>query len=458
MFSRFLRVSLLLALALAPALAGHAQGANDFSGTLLGHTVWQGEVRLAGPVEVPLETTLTIAPGSRVVAVDAAAKLSVRGTLLVQGTESEPVVFSTPSGWQGIEFMEAKGKSILTQARFADAETALSSYASHFEIRDSEFSNCKFGVKLLRESDPLIAGNRFIGGQIAVDNEMRSNPTIRDNLFQGLKQMAILASHSSRGTISNNRFISNQQGVGLQQPYPDKVTGNLFRDNEVALFCNQTKDTPEILNNRFENNRDALICYAFAYPKVRDNVFSGNGTALRNDQFGSPFVENNRLEKNGTAIYNFRKSNPRVRHNIIVDNDLAMFCDYSSYPLVRDNNFLRNRQGVKLGIYQSADWEKRSGSKAMVMQKSRERGSKNSMLSSVPTEFKDRVDVSGNWWGEDSERLAAVAEGGNDTLFWDRHDQPTVVYEGFGPEAYRLDLVIFQPLLSAPVAEAGPMP
>ncbi|PNU20544.1 hypothetical protein C2E25_06615 [Geothermobacter hydrogeniphilus] len=456
MFNRFLRVSLLPALLLFVLPAGNGYCGADYSGRLLGHSLWQGEVRLTGPVEVPLETTLTIAAGCRVTAANPAAKLTVRGTLLVQGSESEPVVFQTPPGWQGIEFMESGGKSIIRQARFSDSEAALSSYGSHFEVTDSEFSNCRFGVRLLRESDPLIAGNRFIGGKIAIDNEMRSSPTIRDNLFRGFKQMAILASHNSRGMISNNRFIGNQQGVGLQQPYPDKVVDNLFRDNEIAMFCNQTKDTPQILNNRFENNRTALINYAFAYPRVRGNVFVGNGIAIRNDQYGSPFVENNRFEKNETAIYNYRKSNPRIRNNVIADNDLALFCDYSSYPLVRENNFLGNRQAVKLGIYQSADWEKRSGSKALVMQKSRERGSKNSMLAQAPTDFEDRIDVSKNWWGADNQRLAAADEQTNDDLFWDRHDQPTVVYEGFGPEAYQLDRVVFQPVLDAPVAAAGP--
>jgi len=457
MFSRILRVSVIAALLLGGAVTS-AFSSGDFSGRLLGHTLWQDEVHLTGPVEVPPETTLTIAAGTRVVPADARAKLTVQGTLLVQGTSGNPVIFAAPKGWQGIEFMESRGENRVVQARFADAEAALSSYGSHFEVRDCVFSNCRFGVKLLRESDPLIAGNRFVGGQIAVDNEMRSNPTIRDNLFEGLTQMAILASHNSRGTITGNRFIGNQQGVGLQQPYPDRVVANLFRKNEVALFCNQTKDTPQILDNRFEENENALINYAFAYPLVRGNVFVGNKTAIRNDQFGSPFVENNRFEKNETAIYNYRKSNPRVRRNTIADNQLALFCDFSSYPLVRDNNFLRNVQGVKLGIYQSADWEKRSGSKQLVMQKSRERGSKNSMLSQAPTEFEDRVDVSGNWWGEDSARLAAAGEETNDDLFWDRLDQPTVVYEGFGPEAYKLDRVVFQPLLDGPVAEAGPQP
>ncbi|TYO97119.1 parallel beta-helix repeat protein [Geothermobacter ehrlichii] len=453
MFSRFLPASvfgLWLVLLAGPALA------LCYSGTLLGHSRWEGEVDLTGPVIVPADASLTIVAGTRVRVKEKTFKLTVRGRLRIEGSADEPVVFEAPAGWQGIELMETTGRSLIRQARFRGANQAIGSYGSDFEVVDSEFVDCDFGVHLLRESPPLIRGNRFVGGRVGVAVEMKSSPTIADNHFENLRETGIFASHSSRGTVTGNRFVGNGRGITLQQPYPDRIENNLFTGNDVGLFCNQTRNTPRIIGNRFEKNGKALVNYAFSYPLIRNNVFVDNGTAIRNDQFGSPQIEHNLLRGNDTAIYNYRKSNPQVENNQIEQNGLAIFCDYSSYPQVRNNNFIDNREAVRLGIYQSADWEKRSGSRALVMRQARARGSRNELLAQAPTRFVDRVDVSGNWWGKDSERLAAATEESNDPLFWDRHDQPTVVYEGFGDEAYALDRVVFSPVLQMPVDQAGP--
>jgi len=425
-------------------------------GELKNQVRWEGRVELKESLIIPVDGELVIAAGTEVVVPKADIKLLVHGRLQIDGTSEEPVLFTTPEGWQGIDFMETRQENRIAQARFSAAEVVISSYGASFSVIDSIFKECRFSIKLLRESDPEISGNRFSGGEIAIDNEMRSAPQIRGNHFSGLSKTAILASHNSKGPIIGNQFVGNQQGVGLLQPYPDEVRGNRFVDNQVGLYCNQTKNTPRVIGNHFEGNQRALISYAFAYPLVRDNRFIGNQTALLNDQFGSPQVEHNLFADNKEAIHNNRKSNPKVQRNILRGNGLVMFCDYSSYPLFEQNNLQANRQAVKLGIYQSADWEKRSGSKRLVMQRAKARQSKNSMLAQAPTEFTDRVEVANNWWGEQTGLLRQAEEDANLELFWDRHDQPKVVYEGFGPDEYALDLVVFQPLLDGPVVEAGP--
>ena len=119
--------------------------------------------------------------------------------------------------------------------------------------------------------------------------------------------------------------------------------------------------------------------------------------AIRNDQYGSPLILHNLLVDNDTAIYNYRKSNPVIEKNLVKQNRLALFCDYSSYPQVRKNHFIANEMAVELGLFQSADWEKRSGSKGLMQQEALARKSKNPMLAQAPTSFVDMVDVSNNW-------------------------------------------------------------
>jgi hypothetical protein len=146
-----------------------------------------------------------------------------------------------------------------------------------------------------------------------------------------------------------------------------------------------------------------------------------------------------------------------VSFNLFEKNKLVLFCDFSSYPEVRQNNFVDNAMGVKLGIYQSADWEKRSGSKPLMQREASARQSQNPLLAKVPTEFTDVVDVSGNWWGKETAQLVAAGEKGNVAFFFDRHDQPEVSYEkeGYGPGVFRLDRIQFAPWLKETVPGAG---
>ena len=440
----------LLTLLLLPALPVVAA-------ELPGTTRWAGEVKLNEAVSIPHGATLVIAAGTRIVAQAPEASINVIGKLLVEGTAAAPVVFETPAKWTGIQFVEGEGGSRIRHARFARAASAISTIATDFTVTDSEFQGCEIGVKLEREAAPVIENNWFADNGIGVANEMKSKPTIRNNRFSGHTKAGIMASHGSRGPITGNRFTENQQGIALIQRYEGMIADNQFNANETAIFCNQTQGTPRIEHNRFEGNKVALANVSFAYPVVANNQFLNNGTALHIDQYGSARVEHNLFRGNGTALYNFKKSNPKVTLNRFEKNDLALLCDFSSYPEVRQNNFVDNGMGVKLGIYQSADWEKRSGSKQFMQREASARQSQNPLLAKVPTEFNDVVDVSGNWWGKETVALAETGEKGNAAIFHDRHDQAEVSYEseGYGPGTFRLDRILFAPWLKEPVAAAG---
>ncbi len=442
---------LLMLLALAPLRALAEEPT-----ILSGETRWSGEVKLSRAVQVNQGATLIIAPGTRIRPAKAEARLLIRGLLKAQGTSAAPIVFAGTADWQGIEFYESDPASIIEQARFEKAATAISSLSANFTVRGSTFRNCGTAIKLLREASPLIESSTFADNRIGIDNEMKSAPTIRGNRFSGHKETAILASHNGTGPIENNHFEKNRQGIGLMQRFQDRITGNRFVENGTAIFCNQTQATPLIRNNQFEKNDLALVNFSFSYPLVEHNRFSGNRIAIRNDHFGSPLVSHNSFTNNETALSNQRKSNPKLQKNLLKKNGLAIFCDYSSYPLVKQNNFVDNTMAVKLGDFQSADWEKKAGSKKIVMEKAQERQSQNPLLAKAPTQFEDFVDVRDNWWGAATAELARAGAEGNLPFFYDRQDKRTVTYEGFGKEAYLLDRVLFHPWLSARVADAGP--
>ena len=447
------KINILLLLLISLSLPSQVRAETK---VLQGKTVWKGDVTLSDSFSVPAGSELLIMPGTIIRIATPDVGLNVSGKLHVNGAKGKPVKFLSPPGWKGISFLEAKQKSVIDYAVFAKAESAISSIATSFSVTHSQFTACGTAIKLLRESPVLVEDNLFEQNDIAVDNEMKSVATIRNNRFIAQKKTAVIASHNSRGVITGNLFENNEQGIALLQPYNDRLSDNVFKGNKIAIYCNQTKNTPLIKGNSFEQNETALINFSFAYPAVEDNVFVGNTMALRNDQYGSPLVQHNLFSKNGTAIYNYRKSSPVIERNRIEDNDLALYCDYSSYPKVRENHFIANKVAVELGIYQSADWEKRSGSKPLMQKEAAARNSKNPMLAKAPTTFKDVVDVAGNWWGDATERLQAAPVDANLPIFFDRKDKERVTYEGFGPDSYLLDRVEYRPLLEQPVSIVGP--
>lgn len=447
--SSSLLAAVLLLLGVVPADAA-------ISGTLRGETVWRGEVSLAGPVEVPPGAVLTVAAGTTVRPLRQEAKLVIQGKLRVEGTKGDPVTFSSPAGWEGIEFRDSAGSRV-AGARFFGARTAVSAASSSFVVSDCVFRECEIALKIVRLSAPTVEDCTFSNNGIAIDQETRSTSVLRRNVFRQQRQTAVLVTHNCGGRMEGNRFEENPRGIVLLRQYAGEISRNVFSGNGTAVFCEQTRNSPVLRGNRFEKNREGVSSVSFSSPRVEGNIFVGNQTAVRNDQLGSPTVRHNLFRENGTAVTSLRRSTPRVEKNILEGNRIALFCDYSSYPGVSGNNFVGNRRGVELGGNQSADFEKRFGSRAVVERKSaakRGKGPGGPPPSSASTgEF---IDVRGNWWGNDTPRLAAAGPDGNLEIFFDRADRPTVTMEGYGEERFRLDQVRFHPWLERRVPDAGP--
>ena len=417
---------------------------------------WSGQVELSAPLRVALGAVLEIAPGTEVKVSSADAKLMVRGRLLILGSEAAPVLFRTPKNWQGIEFVEAEAGSRIEFARFADCRQAVSIIATSPQLRHNRFSNCEIGVQLLRESNSLLEENSFSGNQVGLRVGMQSAPEVINNSFSKHEKTGMEVFNGSRGLIADNLFVENNFGLYLQRKFAGDIRRNRFLNNQTGLYSTQSRNTPLIEQNLFQGNTVGLSAFSFSYPAVRNNRFIENQTAINNDQFGSAQVAYNLFLKNETALFNNRKSNPTVSNNLFQNNGLALFCDYSSYPQVKRNNFLANRVAAKLGIYQSADWEKRSGSKKLVRQQALARRSQNPLLEQAPTEYRDRVDLSGNWWGEKTGDLIAVGSDANLEMFFDRRDKARVSYPGYGDGSYLLDQIDYAPWLEQPVGDVGP--
>lgn len=448
-FPIYQALALLLTLAL-PAWGQEASLAPN-------QVTWRGEVVLEADYLVPLGTTLTVEPGTRVRPLRPEFRILVQGVLRVLGTAKAPVVFAAPTGWGGVEFLAGPDGSRIDHAHFSKARTALSSAETAFALRHSTFRDCDTALKLLRKSGPQVTDCLFEGNGIAIDNEMRSSPQIRNNRFVGQHKAAILASHNSVGVIDGNVFEKNHQAISLLRLYDDRIVNNRFLNNATAISCNQTQGTPVIAGNHFENNTMAVESFSFSSPLVKNNTFSGNETAIHNRQLGSPRVQNNLFAGNGIALSNMRKSSPAVEKNLLTNNRVAVFCDYSSYPRIKQNNFLGNRIAVQLGDFQSAELEHRTGNQAVAQQAAllAQAGQNAPSLGPKLAGPEAVVDVSRNWWGEDTANLVAVGQDGNAAIFFDRHDQGDNQQSRPVKEHYDLDRVVFSPWLKTAVTDAG---
>lgn len=142
------------------------------------NSVWQGEVRLSEDILVPKGITLTIKPGTTVrVAVAEGTKtdpeytspmteITVRGTLMIEGTRKEPVVLLGEEGktgnWAGI--IIDNGTALISHCRINNAETGIHSFDGQLQINDSTLQGNRYGLVLQGNKSDSTLDNSLITG------------------------------------------------------------------------------------------------------------------------------------------------------------------------------------------------------------------------------------------------------------------------------------------------------
>ncbi|MFH1029592.1 MAG: right-handed parallel beta-helix repeat-containing protein, partial [Pseudomonadota bacterium] len=149
--------------------------------TLDKDTVWQGEIKVSEDILVPKGITLTIRPGASVkVAVAESTKtdpeymsplteITIRGTLRVEGTTKEPVVFSGEANktgnWAGIVI--DRGVAVMNSFSIKNAETAINSLDGNLKMNGAVIQDNRYGLVLqgsksdTQQENSLITGNDY---------------------------------------------------------------------------------------------------------------------------------------------------------------------------------------------------------------------------------------------------------------------------------------------------------
>jgi parallel beta-helix repeat protein len=300
-----------------------------------GTTVYGGDVsgtwsasgspyRVEGDITVPAGQTLTIDPGVEV-SFQNWYKLTVKGTLLANGTAVEPILFtaSTESpGWLGIRFVDASDGSLLDniiveKGRASGASPEDSGGGIYIQnssptIKDSlirdNYAKVRGGGIYLDGSNAQLVGNTIAnnqagqggsayGGGIYMSN---SNPELTDNVISG-NFVLIAGSYTTPYGLGGGIYASNSNPT---------LRGNLIQGNAVQGS-----------NNRFA--RGGALYLDSSDPDLINNTITGNTVGTG----GTYYII---LEGGGIYAYG---SNPIIVNSILWnDTPQEIFVSDSGVP------------------------------------------------------------------------------------------------------------------------------
>ena len=244
--------------------------------------------RVDGDIVVPSGQTLTIEAGTTVL-FESWWKLTVNGTLLAEGTQANPVLFTAPdttSGWLGIRFVNASDSSHLS---YAIVEKGHASGASpentgggiyiegssptidHSTVRDNYATYAGGGLYLTNSNavlrDNLIENNRagmggssYGGGIYMID----SSPELTRNVIRG-NSVNVAGTYTTPYGEGGGLFTRSSSPV---------LTGNVIVENMVNASANSYArggaaffyyGSPVLVNNTIANNAVQLGGGVYSY-------------------------------------------------------------------------------------------------------------------------------------------------------------------------------------------------
>ncbi len=278
--------------------------------------------------------TLEIEPG--VVIKSSGWGIRVKGTLLSDGTEAEPIVFTSVkddnvgnpndtnkdgnntapanSDWRGIALGEDSDASIIdyNEIRYAYYNTsfdygsgsvsprgAVNLYSSDMTISNSEIGNTRdFAIDSRGTSTPTITNNSFTNtGSVPVALDLSSDPTFGGNT---LANAGLIAIGYHGGTFSNDGFIRARTFAGYEN-----ITSVLLSDITISSGTSLTIEPGTVIKSqtgsfggltlRVEGTLNAA--------GTPDSVIYF--TSILDDQVGNPLDTNNDGGSTSPGAYNW---------------------------------------------------------------------------------------------------------------------------------------------------------
>lgn len=320
------------------------------SGVIGSDESWSSFVRLTDDVKVPDGVTLTVNAGTEIQVVeDENIQVLVEGTLLLQGTNGDTIVFRGASGsdqkekWEGIKFRNTTHNaanengwvrgSKIEYARFSNARTAIYTYNQGLYVNNSEFTYNNEAIELRKTDSVYVANSKFSNNSYGVWTEYApySEPDaygdfndawFKDNTFVN-NSTGILVGPNQRAAnnfnFTGNRF-ENHAGSGIQfgqggygirnDQGPVSFTSNVFVDNGTGLsldhYAGGAGWVMAITSNSFGRNTTALLLEGVRdTTNISDNFFHLNGTTVRTTTQNTDFTFDNNIVYQDSDVFLF---------------------------------------------------------------------------------------------------------------------------------------------------------
>ncbi|PIQ91567.1 MAG: hypothetical protein COV70_03005 [Parcubacteria group bacterium CG11_big_fil_rev_8_21_14_0_20_39_22] len=254
------------------AIAGTPKAKNDISyGVAVGSTISE-DVTLSAEespyyvknlVTIAGGATLTIEPGVVIKFGDTSSRLLVRGKIVAEGSEDEPVVFTSIYDDEYGGDLNGDGDDTVPAPRDWD----------HILLTD-ESEGSVFSYSVFLYGGKKVTGSQMPGIVSVVDSDAEF-----ENVTVGYADGHGLYFENSTGFVrdsifSDNDNYSNSAGLYIVGGEVE-VSGNEFSGNTFGLDIENSSDS-SVEENIFSDNETALQVSG-ALPEISDNTGSGNG-------------------------------------------------------------------------------------------------------------------------------------------------------------------------------------
>jgi len=277
---------------------------------LLGETVWQGRIEVAGQVRVPETARLVILPGTivefrrRDTNADGIGEngLLIQGVLVAKGMPDQQILFRsaepqpTMADWDAINIMNSDGiQNLIEYCRIENAYRGLHFHFSNVLVNRTLFSNNYRGVQF-QESRVDLRDNRFSGNKSAVQgrdsevsftgnrvvanlrgvNFFRADAVVRGNRFSH-NALDGLRLRDAAAVVEQNTIDGNRYGLMAQDTLYGRYAGNVVVHNAEIGFSLKNLDNLELSGNFVAANGINGMSLQDVRALVRGNSFTGNG-------------------------------------------------------------------------------------------------------------------------------------------------------------------------------------
>ena len=220
-------------------------------------TVWDkthSPYILRGDIIIPENLTLTIEPGVKVT-FSGNNKLRVEGTLIAQGSSTEPIWFRQAgryyvSGYYGLVFAGKQPKS-------------------NSILKNCIITHARFGVYCDRDS-PQISYCTITGNDSGV-HLWNSNASVSNNKISYNSESGIYIG-SMQPSILNNLITQNGRGIVCDYaPSPFIQQNDIFGNSEYDFYLSKTENDVVVSNNWWGTSDEAFIRQKI-YDKQKDGA------------------------------------------------------------------------------------------------------------------------------------------------------------------------------------------